>query len=149
MTCRHCSVHKARMESPSQMCMFDKRHFDYNFLLFTPFLTVYIFKFREKTLIANGSRQWSAEWGDKKQRDVGRLDEVIDGNPKWFKRAWLLKINNNNTKRSLFTINLVNYTIDLPELKKPENIITLRWKVKYVSIICSINIYIYEPVSGI
>ena len=27
-------------ESPSQMCMFDKRHFDYNLLLFTPFLTV-------------------------------------------------------------------------------------------------------------
>ena len=29
-----------RMESRSNMCMFDKRQFDSNLLLFTPFLTV-------------------------------------------------------------------------------------------------------------
>ena len=29
-----------RTESRSNMCMFDKRQFDSNFLLFTPFLTV-------------------------------------------------------------------------------------------------------------
>ena len=40
VTRHHCSVHKTRTESPSQMCMFDKCHFDYNLLLFTPFLTV-------------------------------------------------------------------------------------------------------------
>ena len=38
----HCSAHKARTESPSQMCMFNKRQVDYNLLLFTPFLTVQV-----------------------------------------------------------------------------------------------------------
>ena len=38
--CRHCTGHKARTQSPSHMCMFDKCQFDYNLLLFTPFLTV-------------------------------------------------------------------------------------------------------------
>ena len=37
---RQCSVHKARAESTSKMCMFDKRRFDHNLLLFTPFPTV-------------------------------------------------------------------------------------------------------------
>ena len=41
VTRRHCSVHKARTAGHSLMCMFDKRQFDYNSLLFTPFLTVY------------------------------------------------------------------------------------------------------------
>ena len=40
VTCRHCSVHTVRMESRSNMCLFDKRQFDSNLLLFTPFLIV-------------------------------------------------------------------------------------------------------------
>ena len=35
----HCSVHTIRMESRSNMCLFDKRQFYSNLLLFTPFPT--------------------------------------------------------------------------------------------------------------
>ena len=40
VTCRQCSVHTVRMDSRSSMCLFDKRQFDCNVLLFTPFLIV-------------------------------------------------------------------------------------------------------------
>ena len=40
MTCRHYSVQTVRMESYFNMCLFDKRQFDSNLLLFTPSLTV-------------------------------------------------------------------------------------------------------------
>ena len=40
VTCRHCSVHTVRMESRSNMCLFNRCQFDSNLLLFTPFLTI-------------------------------------------------------------------------------------------------------------
>ena len=40
VTCRHCSVNTVRMQSRTNMCMFDKRQFDSNLLIFADFLTV-------------------------------------------------------------------------------------------------------------
>ena len=40
VTCHHCSVHTFRMESRSNTCLFNKRQFDSNLLLFIPCLTV-------------------------------------------------------------------------------------------------------------
>ena len=40
LTCRHSSVHKVRIGSRSNMCLFDIHQFDSNVLLFTSFLTV-------------------------------------------------------------------------------------------------------------
>ena len=48
-------------------------------------------------------------------------------------------VNNNNNKRSLFMINLINCTIYLPKGREFKKISDGDKKIKYVSIVCNIS----------